>query len=108
MERELLKLSETFQGMRVVHCKKEPYTHYIGRPSLLGNPFTHVKYSSIVEKNCETREESINKFEDYAKMNRRILDAIYKLPEDAILGCWCKPLACHGDVIIKLWKELHE
>lgn len=50
--------------MRVVHCKKEPYTHYIGRPSIQG------------------------------------------LPPDAVLGCWCKPKACHGDVIIKLWKEL--
>jgi hypothetical protein len=28
---------------RVVHCKKEPYDVYIGRPSKYGNPFTHIK-----------------------------------------------------------------
>ena len=21
------------------------------------------------------------------------------------LGCWCKPEACHGDILIKLYKE---
>jgi hypothetical protein len=26
---------------RVVHCKKEKYNVYIGRPSKWGNPFTH-------------------------------------------------------------------
>ena len=27
--------------MRVVHCKKEPYDVYIGRPSKWGNPYSH-------------------------------------------------------------------
>lgn len=34
--------------------------------------------------------------------------AIEDLPEDAILGCFCHPKDCHGDIIIKIWKELHE
>lgn len=25
-----------------------------------------------------------------------------------VLGCWCKPGPCHGDVLIKLWKEKHD
>jgi hypothetical protein len=25
-----------------------------------------------------------------------------------VLGCWCKPENCHGDVILKLLKETEE
>lgn len=90
--------------MRVVHCKKQPYTHYIGRPSLLGNPFSH-KQESCAEYLVDTVEEAIISFEDYARESFTIMEAIMNLPEDAVLGCWCKPGPCHGDVIIKLWKE---
>lgn len=31
---------------KVVHCKKEPYDVYIGRPSKWGNPFTHIKINT--------------------------------------------------------------
>lgn len=37
--------------MRVVHCRKERYTHYIGRPSVLGNPFhlgTHGTRAEVI------------------------------------------------------------
>ena len=82
----------------VVNKFKEKYTVYIGRPSVFGNPFTIGKDG--------TRSEVIAKFEDYARSNLNLLNKIKCLPEDAILGCFCKPLPCHGDIIIKLWKEL--
>ena len=86
--------------MRIVHIKKEPYTHYIGRPSSLGNPFEIGKHGS--------REEVIEKFERWARYSENVMLTIDKLPEDAVFGCWCKPKwACHGDVIVKLWLELH-
>jgi hypothetical protein len=35
---------DEFKGdTRVVHCQREPYDVYIGRPSDWGNPFTHIK-----------------------------------------------------------------
>jgi hypothetical protein len=89
--------------MRVVNLRKEKYTHYIGRPSIFGNPF-------IIGKDG-TREQVIEKYSDCLRhgINElNIIEAIKKLPEDAILGCYCKPLPCHGDVIIKIWEELHE
>jgi hypothetical protein len=85
--------------MKVVHCKKESYSHYIGRPGLLGNPF-----AMVTEKD---RGKVIEDFEGYARRTGKVLGIIHDLPEDAILGCWCAPRACHGDVIIKLWKEMH-
>lgn len=95
--------------MKVVNRYKEKYTHYIGRGNIFGNPFKIGKDG--------TRENVIIKYENWARLLLYRLDspylsclgtAIYDLPEDAILGCYCKPKACHGDIIMKIWKELHE
>lgn len=85
--------------MRVVHCKRERYTRYIGRPSILGNPF------SIGPDG--TREEVIEKYHEWAPTQPRVMKAIADLHEDDVLGCWCKPKACHGDVIVEIWNEIH-
>ena len=94
--------------MRIVHCRKEPYTHYIGRPSVFGNPFSH-KDHTLARFRVSTVDEAVHEFEVYARQNGQLLDAIADLPEDAVLGCWCGALSpCHGIVIIKLWKEIHQ
>jgi len=90
--------------MRVVNKYKEKYTHYIGRGSVFGNPF-----KIGIDGN---REEVIKKFERWLMFHKcnlidKLKKEIYSLPKDAILGCYCKPKSCHGDVIIKIWKELH-
>lgn len=84
--------------MRVVHCKREPYTHYIGRPGPFGNPFSLRHF---------TRQQAIEKYEVFVRSLPYRLDMIRRLPEGAVLGCWCAPHACHGDIIVKIWKELH-
>lgn len=92
--------------MRVVNCKKETYTHYIGRPGTFGNPFSHRSNTRALWRR-DTREEAISAYEKYARDYQELMDAIRDLPEDSVLGCWCKPQSCHGDVIMKLWEELH-
>lgn len=84
--------------MKVVHCKKDKYTVYIGRPSKLGNI-----YKIGPDGN---RDEVIIKYKAYAV--KFLLKEIAKLKEDDILGCWCKPLDCHGDVIIEIWHDIKE
>ncbi len=84
--------------MKVVNIKNEGCTVYIGRPSRLGNPF-HIDEH-------RTRAKAIEMYESYARRVR--MHDIRELPSDAILGCYCSPKPCHGDVIIKIWKELHE
>lgn len=74
----------------------------IDRTTAFGNPF-------IIGKDG-TREEVIAKYRDYFR-NRLLKDpacraAVEKL-RDRILGCWCKPEACHGD-IIKEWLDSTE
>ena len=82
---------------RVVHCKKEPYDVYIGRPSKWGNPFSH-KTGTKAQFKVDTREQAILAYEDWLGKQPDLLEALPEL-EGKILGCWCKPLACHGDVL---------
>jgi len=85
----------------VINIKNEKYDIYIGRPSLLGNPYGISKSMS--------RECVIEKFEKYAyqkiKVDTEFRETVKNLK--GRLGCYCKPLACHGDVLVKLWRELN-
>lgn len=78
---------------RVVHCKREDYDIYIGRPSKWGNPF------KIGEDGA--RQEVIRKYREYILSNDELLKDLYEL-KGKTLGCWCKPSACHGDVLVDL------
>ena len=86
--------------MRVVNLRKEKYTVYIGRPSIFGNPFIIGKDGS--------RKKVIAKYKDYALKYPNLLKAIKTLKKDDKLGCFCHPLPCHGDVIIKLKEMIDE
>jgi hypothetical protein len=86
--------------MRVVNLKIDQYDVYIGRGSVFGNPY---RIGSDGD-----RAEVIRKYEEYARGNVALLKAIKELPKDSVLGCYCKPQACHGDIIIKLRKELDD
>ena len=77
---------------KVVNSRIEAYDVYIGRPGKWGNPYKIGKDGS--------REEVIVKYEDYLVHSSLLLD-IDELT-NKVLGCWCKPLPCHGDVLLKL------
>lgn len=82
---------------KVVNKYKESYDVYIGRGSIWGNPF-------IIGKDGD-RDEVIKKYEDYIKTCPDLLDSLPKL-KGKRLGCFCKPKACHGDVLVKLVNNL--
>ncbi len=79
--------------MKVVHCKKEPYDVYIGRPSKWGNDY-------IIGRDG-TREECIRKFRIALERSPEKLQALSEL-RGKTLGCWCAPLPCHGDVLMEM------
>jgi hypothetical protein len=91
---------------KVVHCKKEPYDIYIGRGKNCkwGNPFSH-KIGTLAKFKVETRQQSIEEYEKWIRQQPELMAALPEL-KDKILGCWCKPQACHGDVLVKLVKEM--
>ncbi len=82
--------------MKVVHCKCEPYDVYIGRPSKWGNPFSVGKDG--------TRETVIKKYKFWIMLQPELISSLHEL-KGKILGCWCSPLLCHGDVLVELVKE---
>lgn len=82
---------------RVVNKFKEPYDVYIGRGSLWGNPFP------INESVGDTREVVIEKYRQhlFQQVKRGDVTVQQLLELDGkTLGCFCKPKACHGDVIV--------
>ncbi len=79
--------------MKVVHCKRAEFDVYIGRPSKWGNPF-------VIGRDG-TREEVMKKYRNWILRTPRLLADIGEL-RGKVLGCWCKPLACHGDVLSEL------
>lgn len=92
---------------KVVNIKHDDeFDVYIGRKGrgydgYFGNPFQTPPHS---------RSESIRLFEEYAR-NRIMNDPIYKKCVKELygkrLGCFCKPKACHGDVLVKLTKQIN-
>jgi hypothetical protein len=78
---------------RVVHCKRERHHVYIGRPSKWGNPF-------VVGRDG-TRGECIELYELWVRENEALMAALGEL-HGKVLGCWCAPRTCHGDVLVRL------
>lgn len=74
----------------VVHCKRSPYDVYIGRPSKWGNPF-------VIGKDGD-RSQVIAKYRAYGE-SMGLNVAAHKELRGKVLGCWCSPSACHGDVL---------
>lgn len=66
---------------------------YIGRPSRWGNPFRIGKDG--------TCEEVIAKYREWVLRQPALMDALKEL-RGMRLGCYCYPLACHGDVLAEL------
>lgn len=79
----------------------EPGAVYIGRGSRLGNPFKIGRdgnRAEVIEKYEAWFEEQIE------RRNGAVLAALKDLSQraergDLVLGCFCAPLACHGDVL---------
>ncbi len=87
---------------KVVHCNRQPYDVYIGRPSKYGNPFSH-KTGTLAQYRVGSREEAIAAFRTWITEGegQHLLEDLHEL-KGKTLGCWCKPLACHGDVLAEL------
>jgi len=106
------------KGHVVVIHKKDPtpggYSRiYIGRPSPLGNPFTHLEGTTLAARHVSTRDEAVDAYREWAQdeladrnsafarafagLQRRVAGG-----ENLALECWCAPRRCHGDVLSEL------
>jgi hypothetical protein len=79
--------------MPVVNLRRSEYDVYIGRGSKWGNPFRIGPDG--------TRDEVIEKYRQWLLSNPVLMDQLHEL-RGMDLGCFCKPLPCHGDVLHEL------
>ena len=97
----LIVNKKTFQGLSY---------EYIGRPSILSNPYTHLELHKTKAKyKVNSRDEAIDKYREYLiyeiqNNNTEIINELYRLVEivknrTLILSCYCFPKRCHGEVI---------
>lgn len=90
--------------IKIVHCKKEAYDVYIGRPSKWGNPYSH-KDGTLAMYKVSSREEAVERYKEYLMSNADLLRDLWEL-KDKTLGCWCSPMKCHGDILKELVDNL--
>jgi hypothetical protein len=81
---------------RVVNMSRAKFDLRIDRRTQWGNPF-HIGFHG-------SRDEVIAKYETYIRQRPNLLADLSFL-KGKRLGCHCKPLACHGDVLVRLISE---
>lgn len=80
---------------KVIHIKDKkgtPDEVYIGRPSKWGNPF-------IIGKDGD-RTEVIRKYKRWFLLHKNLIKSLDEL-RGKTLVCYCKPHACHGDILLE-------
>lgn len=105
----------------VLHHKRSGLTadgvQYIGRPHVLGNPFTHLEKDTLAQYKVDTVEQAIDEYRIhfYRELNTNPefrnevarLVRHYQLHGILYLSCWCKDElsprskdhGCHCDVV---------
>lgn len=86
---------------------------YVGRPTIVGNPYSHVvstrKRPSLANIIVESREEAVKSYRKYfyesLKVNKEFRDFVMSL-QGHDLVCWCAPKPCHADVIAEYLDSL--
>ena len=78
---------------RVVNKYRDSYDVYIGRNSKWGNPFK-IGIDG-------TREDVIEQYREWIQTQSNLLNSLEEL-RGKTLGCFCKPKACHGDILVEL------
>ena len=88
------------------HWLEDPNHVYIGRnmsfyvpgaiQSKWANPFSAKKYG---------REKCIKMYRKYLMENTELMASLKEL-RGKTLGCWCKPEACHGDILVNILNDI--
>ena len=77
----------------LVGCRPVPGRRYVGRPDPLGNSF-------VIERDG-TSAEVVAKYRNWAPRQPHIVAALPDLVGHNLV-CWCAPLPCHGDLLLKM------
>lgn len=83
----------------VVYCGRATRNGW--RASPLGNPFTLRPGVSRESVLARYRAWLLGRI---AEGDAAVIAALEALTDDSVLGCWCRPLSCHCDVIVEVWE----
>lgn len=84
----------------VVNLRTDQYEVYIGRGSKWGNPYSHM-HGTKARFVVRSRNEAIQKYLDHLIETPELINSLSEL-KGKVLGCYCKPLPCHGDLLAML------
>ena len=82
------------QKTRVVHCRRAKYDVYIGRPSIWGNPF-------VIGRDGD-KADRLRKYREWIISQPQLLERAKRELRGRTIACWCKPEACHGDILAEI------
>lgn len=93
---------------KVVHVDKESFDVYIGRTFVRknnqrfwgvgwGNPFRIGRDGD--------RVEVLRKYRRYLEKHPELIEKARRELTGKTLGCFCKPQACHGDILIEMMQK---
>lgn len=94
---------------------KNPEHEYIGRADIVfveidgkkeRYPKTSSKWANPFKVKKEGRDKCLKLYENWIreKIEKEGTEELKKL-KNKVLGCWCKPEKCHGDILIKILNE---
>lgn len=87
---------------KVVHFKKDLYDIYIGRlPAGKTNKWSYPKELRDSFPVGTPRKQIIEAYRDYVESKPDLVSQLHEI-KDKVLGCWCKPKSCHGDILVEL------
>jgi hypothetical protein len=70
---------------------------YVGRPTKWGNPFKIDRNAPV-----EQRDQAIASYREWLLAKPELIELARRELRGKDLVCWCAPLACHADVLIKI------
>jgi hypothetical protein len=80
-------------------------TIYIGRDMSYAAPgATESKWHNPYTVKEHGRKQCLVLYERHLRNSPHLINSLPEL-EGKEMGCWCKPLTCHGDIMEKLFKE---
>lgn len=90
---------------RIVNIRTDDYDMYIGRrghgkDGYFGNPFYLSNESERAKILLQYKQYFYHRIKNDAEFKLRISEL-----KDKILGCFCSPKPCHGDIIAKYLDE---
>lgn len=78
---------------------------YVGRPSIFGNPFTHLPGKTMAKKKVATAQEAVEAYREWILTQPTLLDLVKRDLKGKDLVCWCAPGPCHGYVLVEIANE---